>query len=118
VLNSLEQDRRVPGGIEEFVREHIDRLETLHVLLLLHATAHRSWTARQVSVERQSSTYSAETSLRQLGRAGLLVRDEGLFRFRPHTSERAEQAAWLVWWYQASPHSVMSLILYGRRMPS
>lgn len=117
-MNSLEEDRRVPDRVEEFVREHIDRLETLHVLLLLEATAHRSWTARQVSLERQSSTYAAELALRQLGRAGLLVRDEGLFRFRPHTSERAEQAAWLVWWYQTNPHSVMRLILYGRRLPN
>ena len=117
-MNVPDEDQRVPAEVAEFVHEHIDRLETLHVLLLLHATAPRGWSIRDVSFERQSSAYSAELSLRQLSRAGLLVRDESLFRFQPHTAELAERAAWLVWWYQARPNSVITLIFSGHRRPT
>lgn len=117
-MNVPEEDQRVPVDVIAFVHEHIDRLETLHVLLLLHATAPRAWSARDVSVERQSSAYSAEISLRQLDRAGLLARDDdGRCRFEPRTSQLAEQAAWLVWWYQARPSSVIPLI-FSARPPS
>jgi len=115
MLNVPDEDQRVPDAVAAFVHDHIDRLETLHVLLLLHATAPRRWSIREVSLERQSSAYSAEISLRQLHRAGLLARDEdGQFRFQPETSALGDQAAWLVWWYQARPSSVIARIFSGR----
>lgn len=111
-----DEEHRVPDDVTTFVHEHIDRLETLHVLLLLHASAPRPWSTRDVSFERQSSGYSAEISLRQLHRAGLLARDdEGRFRFQPRTAKLAEQAAWLVWWYQARPSTVIALIFSTHR---
>jgi hypothetical protein len=114
-----DEDQRVPGEVTSFVHEHIDRLETLHVLLLLHATAPRAWSVREVSLERQSSAYSAEISLRQLQHAGLLTRDDDeRFRFQPRTSQLLDQAAWLVWWYQARPSSVIALIFSSTRRPS
>jgi hypothetical protein len=117
-VKPTDRDQRIPQGVEDFLYEHIDRLETMQVLMLLHSSAPRSWSIRQVSLERQSSTDSAEVSLRRLSRAGLLVQEEGMFRFEPLTSRLAEQAAWLVWWYQASPDSVMRLIFYGGPMPN
>lgn len=116
-MNVTDEDQRVPDEVTEFVHAHIDRLETLHVLVLLHATAPRAWSIRDVSLQRQSSAYSAEISLRQLHRAGLLAREEGLYRFQPQTPELVEQAAWLVWWYQARPNAVITLIFSGRRRP-
>jgi len=113
-----DEEQCVPVVIADFIHEHIDRLETMHVLLLLQATAPRAWTVRQVSVERQSSVYSAELSLRQLNRAGLIVRSDGLFSFQPHTSELAERVASLVSIYRARPISIISLIFSGPRGPS
>jgi len=115
-VNVPDDDQVVPQEVTAFVHDHIDRLETLHVLLLLQATAPRPWSIRDVSVERQSSAYSAEISLRQLHRAGLLARDErGRFRFEPRAARLAEQTAWLVSWYQARPSSVIALIFSARR---
>lgn len=105
----------MPDAVATFVHEHVDRLETLHVLMLLHATAPKVWSVRAVSHVRQSSAYSAELSLKHLTRTGLLVRDEGLFRFQPETPELVEQVALLVWWYQTRPNSVITLIFSGRR---
>ena len=118
-MNVPDGDQPVPQEMSAFVHEHIDRLETLHVLLLLQATAPRRWSIRDVSVERQSSAYSAEISLRHLHRAGLLARDErGWFRFEPCASRLIEQTAWLVSWYQARPSSVIALIFSARRASS
>lgn len=113
-----DEEPRVPDPIAEFVHECIDRLETLHVLLLLHASAPRGWSIRDVSRERQSSAYSAEISLRQLTRAGLLVRENGLFRFQPQTPQFADHTARLAWWYQMRPSSVITLIFSGHRRPT
>ena len=114
-MNVPEEDQRVPGTIVDFVHEVIDRLETVHVLILLHATAPRGWSILDVSHQRQSSAYSAELSLTRLAQAGLLVRQDGLFRFQPATSELANQAASLVWWYQTRPTTVIALIFSGQR---
>ncbi len=115
VMTLPDEDRGVPDPVVEFVHECIDRLETLHVLLLLHASAPRSWSIHDVSTQRQSSAYSAEISLRQLTRAGLLDRQDSLFRFQPRTPELAQIAAWLVWWYQTRPNALITLIFSGRR---
>lgn len=117
-MNLPDQEPHVPDEVATFVHECIDRLETLHVLLLLQATAPRGWSIRDVSGERQSSAYSAEISLRQLTRAGLLVRDDSLFRFEPQTPQLAEQATRLIWWYQTRPNSVITLIFAGRPGPA
>lgn len=109
-----DDDSRVPDAIATFIHERIDRLETLHVLLLLQATAPRAWTVQQVSADRQSSAYSAELSLRQLGRAGLLVREDLLFRFQPRTPQLAEEVSRLVWLYQARPAAIIALIFSPR----
>jgi hypothetical protein len=117
-LNAPDEEPRVPEEVATFVHECIDRLETLHVLLLLHATSPRVWSIRDVSDERQSSAYSAEISLRQLVRAGLAVREDDLFRFQPQTPQFAEHVARLVWWYQMRPSSVITLIFAGHRRPA
>lgn len=112
-----EEDQHLPSTVADFVHENIDRLETLQVLLLLHATAPRRWSIRDVSYERQSSAYSAELSLKQLTTAGVLVREEGLFRFQPQTSHLAERVASLVHWFQARPRWVITLIFSVRHRP-
>lgn len=108
-----DEDQRVPDIVADFVHDSIDRLETLHVLFLLHATAPRAWSIRDLSYERQSSAYSAELSLRQLTRSGVLVREEGLFRFQPQSPEIAERVASLVRLYRERPRGVIALIFSG-----
>ncbi len=116
-VNVTAEDQGIPVEVAGFVHDHIDRLETLHVLLLLQATAPRAWSIRDVSYQRQSSAYSAEISLRQLTHAGLVVREDDLYRFQPQTPELAERAAWLVWLYQTRPNAVITLIFSGRHRP-
>lgn len=113
-----DEDQNLPGIVADFVHENIDRLETLHVLLLLHATSPREWSIRDLSYARQSSAYSAELSLKQLTRAGVLVREQGLFRFQPETSDLAEKVASLAHWYQTRPRWVIALIFSGHHRPT
>ncbi|HVV52555.1 MAG TPA: hypothetical protein VHO06_23005 [Polyangia bacterium] len=109
-----DDDWKIPELVAELVRESIDRLETLHVLFLLLSTAPRAWTVRDVSLERRSSRYAAETSLRALAEHGLLSRQDEAYRFAPRTAELAEKTAALAACYRARPTAVIALIFSGR----
>ena len=105
-----DEDGLVPQDVAELVRACIDRLETLHVLLLLHATANRTWTVRDVSRERRSSVYGVEMSLRLLVEHGFLAREDDAYWFSPRTPELAERTAMLSACYRARPSAVVALI--------
>ena len=106
----------VPAAVTELVRRSIDRLETLHVLFLLQSTAPREWTIGDVSLERRSSRYAAEMSLRALARHGLLSREGDAYRFGPQTDELARRTAALADCYRLRPAAVIALI-FSRRGP-
>jgi hypothetical protein len=104
----------IPDEIADLVRESIDRLETLHVLFLLQSTAPRAWSVRDVSLERRSSRYAAEISLRTLAYQGLLGRQGDDFWFAPRTAELSVRAAALADCYRTRPTSVIALIFSKR----
>jgi hypothetical protein len=62
----------IKAEVQAFVREHIDSVEQLEVLLLLHRTAPRRWTAETVSRELRIDATSASRRLADLASRGLL----------------------------------------------
>lgn len=105
---------KIPDRVAELVRDSIDRLETLHVLFLLQSTAPRAWTVREVSLERRSSRYAAEVSLRTLADHALLARQDETYRFAPRSDALAERTAALAECYRTRPTAVIALIFSGR----
>jgi biotin operon repressor len=86
-------ERPLPPDVLRFIRDNIDRLGTLDVLLLLHATPAKLWTARQVSDELRSSSIAVQKALLRLRDHGLLVQDRDAFIFLPKTEELERSAA-------------------------
>ena len=100
----------LPEEITHFIRECIDRLETLDVLLLLHASPSRAWTTREVSDEMRSSPLAAETALATLLQHGLVSDDAGRFSFRPKDAKLAETTARLAACYREKRTAVITTI--------
>ena len=107
----------IPADVARLVRDCIDRLETLHVLLLLHATESRTWTIRDVSLERRSSLYGTEMSLGVLVEHGLVAREDDVYWFSARTPELASRTAALADCYRTHPTAVIALIFSGGAKP-
>jgi hypothetical protein len=77
---------RLPRELLAFLREHINSLEQLEVLLLLRSSADRTWTPDEVSDELRTARTSVAARLADLARRGLVESVPGAaetFRFRP-----------------------------------
>jgi hypothetical protein len=72
-------DEPLPDEVRRFVHDHIDSVERLEVLLLLHRHP-RVWRAGEVSNERRSSDPAANFHLRGLSESGLLIAEADGFR--------------------------------------
>jgi hypothetical protein len=86
-------ERPLPADVLRFIRDNIDRLGTLDVLVLLQSTPTKLWTAWQVSDELRSSVIAVQKALLRLKDHGLLVQDRDAFIFLPQTEELQRSAA-------------------------
>lgn len=103
----------LPEAVRAFVREFIHSVEELEVLLLLHRTAPREWTAVAVGRELRIDPISAARRLAEF-------QERGLVRARPSqdalqfwyegTSEHEHAIAELAVAYRERRNSVLSLI--------
>jgi len=93
-----------------FIRECIDRLETLDVLLLLQTGRARAWTVRQVSDEMRSSSLAVASALETLHSRGLLAKDDDTFSFRPRNAELEEKTSRLAACYREKRTAVITTI--------
>ena len=100
----------IPQDVTHFIRECIDRLETLDVLLLVQSARTRAWTVRQVSDEMRSSPLAVESALQTLHSRGLLEKDEDAFVFRPRSAELDEKTSRLAACYREKRMAVITTI--------
>lgn len=63
----------IPENVRRFIFEHIDSVESLEILILLHGQPTEELTPAEVSRRLYTSVESARTRLGQLQRAKLLV---------------------------------------------
>ena len=72
------------GAVERFIAQHLNSVEQLEVLLLLHRSHGREWSAGEVSRELSSHPHSAESRLLDLRARGLVAAREDGQEFRYH----------------------------------
>jgi hypothetical protein len=79
-------DSDLSEDVKKFITEHINSLEQLEVLLLLHRHPEKAWTAHDVSQELRLSPTSVAMRLANLEKRGLLAVSESsdpLYRYQP-----------------------------------
>ena len=79
-------DTRLSEDVKKFIVEHINSLEQLEVLLLLHRHPQQEWTAHDVSQELRIAPASAAVRLADLQTGGLVAVSEAsdpLYRYHP-----------------------------------
>jgi hypothetical protein len=103
-------ERTLPEDLVHFIRECIDRLETLDLLLLLHGTRGKAWTVRQLSDEMRSSPMAAETALGTLVVHGLVAKQGEMYVFSPRTATLEEKTVRLAACYRERRTAVIEVI--------
>ena len=101
--------------MQRLIAEHIDSVEQLEILLLLHKDSARAWSAEAVARELRVSPISAGDRLKELMRAGILVRVEGVgsgaeYRYAPDSPKLAEAVNGLASAYTERRVTVINLI--------
>ena len=107
-------DTSVPQDIVQFIRECVDTLGTLEILLLLQSSAGRAWTVKQISDEMRSSPLAAESSLDVLTVRGLVSLIADGYLFRPRTADLESKTRGLAALYQERRAAVITII-FSRR---
>jgi hypothetical protein len=69
--------KALPDDVIRFLNEHIDSVEQLEVLLLLHRAAEAAWTAEMVAAALYTQPASAARRLESLQGGGLIERVPG-----------------------------------------
>jgi hypothetical protein len=104
--------------VRAFIAEHIQSVEQLEVLLLLHADPTKEWSAEAVSQEIRSDPVSVAHRLTDLYSRGLLTVKEGfrlLYRYSPHTKQMERTVTALAQAYTLHRIKVIDLIYSGPR---
>jgi predicted ArsR family transcriptional regulator len=113
ILRPLVSDPNLPPRVQRFLKQHIDSIEKLEVLLLLRANPSRPWTAAAVAGELRIMETSAAGRLEDLTVRGLLADEGGTppsFRYAPHTGEDAQAVTELASTYAQRRVSVITFI--------
>jgi hypothetical protein len=103
----------LPEVVRRFIVDHVDSVEQLEILLLLHQHPERAWDAESVARELRISALSASDRLEDQARAGLLARVEGSpggYRYAPGTPALDEAVAGLAKAYAERRVTVINLI--------
>lgn len=84
----------LPDDVARFIVDHIESVEALEALLLLHSAAARAWSAADVARESRTNEWSAQMHLDYLARHGLLQAlggDPPRFQAEPRASGAVAQ---------------------------
>lgn len=105
--------KELPDDVIRFLNQHIDSVEQLEVLLLLHRAAESDWTAEMVAAALYTQPASAERRLAALCDDGLIVpspRQPGAFRHIPNASGDGEMIATVADTYRERRVAVVTAI--------
>jgi hypothetical protein len=103
----------IPPEIDQFLAAHIDTVEQLEVLLLLHQTAGRTWTADEVAKVLYSQSASVARRLESLTRHQLLEEKPGsppAYQYAPTPASRDAVVQWLATVYRERRVAVITAI--------
>jgi hypothetical protein len=71
----------LPPDVQNFLRQHVDSVEQLEILLLLARTSSRGWTVEEIVTELRVNAGSVQKRLTDMERRGLVAKDGNLYRF-------------------------------------
>jgi hypothetical protein len=103
----------LPEDVRRFIADHIESVEQLEILLLLHQHGGRVWTAESVARELRIAPISAGERLDDLARASILSRTQGNpaeYRYAPASPKLDEAVAGLATAYSERRVTVINLI--------
>lgn len=100
----------VPEDIVQFIRDCIDRLGTLEVLLLLQSDPAKKRSAREISDELRSSPLAVQLSLDVLCASGLASVAADGYCFQPRTAQLEEMSRRLSSCYRERRAAVIAVI--------
>jgi hypothetical protein len=104
-------EEQLPPDIGQFIDQHIQSVEQLETLLLLHAQSQRAFKPEDVSKELYTTTDSAAKRLVDLKMRGFCMNgSEGAYRYAPLTADLARMIAELTRLYRERRVSVISRI--------
>ena len=97
--------------LERFIRKHVKSLSTLEILLLIHRTRARSWTADELNRELRSSLQLVAGVLANLERSGLVQRESSeRYHWHPARPELQRMVGQLEETHATYPFSVIRAI--------
>jgi hypothetical protein len=99
--------------VRRFIAEHIDAAEQLEILLLLHRSPEKEWTAAEVSQAIYTVPASATMRLESLVTSGFVASSGGAdprYRYQPGDESLARQVDVLAEAYRADRVAVIKLI--------
>jgi hypothetical protein len=103
----------IAPDVERFIRQHINSVEQLEVLLFLRRTAPKDWTGDEVARELRRAPPSIARrfeDLRDRGLAAIVDADRRTYRFAPRDPEMKRVVSILADTYATRHVSVISLI--------
>jgi hypothetical protein len=103
----------LPDDVIRFLDEHIDSVEQLEVLLLLHRAAESPWTAEMVAAALYTQPVSAARRLEALYADGLIERATGTreaYRYVADPADRGAMMATIADTYRARRVAVVTAI--------
>ncbi len=99
-----------PEEVRTLVATHIQSVEQLEVLLLLHAQQGRAWTAAEVAAELRIDAMSAASRLEDLSARGFLDHAGGTYTFHSIDSAMSRAVTALAEAYRDRRVSLINLI--------
>lgn len=94
-----------------FVVKHVDSVELIEVLVLLHSQSDRSWSVADVDAVIRSNVRSVQNRLEHLVQLGLAsCSEESTYRYSPTTPELESLGGEIVRVYQARRTEFIELI--------
>ncbi len=102
----------IPPAVRDLIQLHIDSVEQLEVLLLLHDHRDRDWSAGDVAAELRTNQQSTATRLADLTARGLVAEGSARdrYRFAPRTDDLAAAVDGLAREYAVRRVSVITSI--------
>lgn len=71
----------LPEDVGQFIRDHVDSVELLRVLMALRANPDRAWKVNELSIELRSSQSAIRRRVAHLLLLGLAIREAEAFRY-------------------------------------
>jgi hypothetical protein len=103
----------LPEDVRQFIADHIESVEQLEILLLLHQHGGRVWTAESVARELRIAPLSAGERLDELARASILSRIQGSateYRYAPGSASLQAAVSGLATAYSERRVTVINFI--------